>query len=68
MLRFTLAENGVLHDYHRPPVARHGLLDLDGMRERAKPYISRYDVRGGGSRDAGLLAVRRQPAEVHPGA
>ncbi len=47
VLRFTLAENGVLHDYHRPPIGRHGFLDLDGMRERAASYIQRYDVRGG---------------------
>ena len=48
VLPFTLAENGALHDYHRAPIARHGLLDLAAMRERAASYIARYDVRGGG--------------------
>src|SRR5262249_20372533 len=48
ILGFTLAENGVLHDYHRPPAGRRGFLDLDEMNERAATYIKRYDVRGGG--------------------
>jgi len=48
VLGFTLAENGVLHDYNRPPIGRRGFLDLDEMNERAATYIKRYDVRGGG--------------------
>src|SRR5262249_26287577 len=47
VLDFTLAENGVLHDYHRPPIGNHGFLDLDQMDDRAATYIQRYDVRGG---------------------
>jgi len=48
VLDFSLAENGVLHDYHRSPIGRRGFLDLDKMDERAETYIKRYDVRGGG--------------------
>jgi simple sugar transport system ATP-binding protein len=50
VLDFTLAENGVLHDYQRPPISSRGFLDLDAMEERAKTYIARYDVRGGDPR------------------
>ena len=38
----------------------------DGERARRRTS-TRYDVRGGGPEHAGALAVRRQPAEVHPG-
>jgi ABC-type uncharacterized transport system ATPase subunit len=47
VLDFTLAENGVLHDYQRAPISHRGFLDLDAMQERARAYIARYDVRGG---------------------
>jgi simple sugar transport system ATP-binding protein len=50
VLDFTLAENSVLHDYYRPPISTHGFLDLDATEERAKTYITRYDVRGGDPR------------------
>jgi simple sugar transport system ATP-binding protein len=61
ILGFTLAENGVLHDYNRPPIGRRGFLDLDQMTERAETYIKRYDVRGGGpGTPAGALSGGNQ--------
>ncbi len=61
VLDFSLAENGVLHDYYRPPMSHHGFLDRDAMQERAQAYISRYDVRGGGpGTPAGALSGGNQ--------
>ena len=47
ILDFSLAENSVLHDYGRPPVARSGWLRPTAMVERVRRFISQYDVRGG---------------------
>jgi simple sugar transport system ATP-binding protein len=48
ILNFTLAENLALRDYRRPPVSnRFGLLSPKRMRERARPLLDEYDVRGG---------------------
>ena len=48
VLDFSLAENSALHDYNRPPVGRFGWLNPRAMWERAKQFISMFDVRGGG--------------------
>jgi simple sugar transport system ATP-binding protein len=48
VLDFSLAENAALHDYYRPPMSGHGLIDRDGMRRRVEGFIEQYDVRGGG--------------------
>jgi simple sugar transport system ATP-binding protein len=45
VLDFTLAENLALRDYRR--LARFGLLSPRRMRERARPLLEEYDVRGG---------------------
>ncbi len=47
VLRFTLAENGVLHDYHRPPIGQPRL-PRPRRDARARGVVhQRYDVRGG---------------------
>ena len=47
VLPFSLAENGALHDFHRPPASRLGWLDTRAMRGRVRRLIEQYDVRGG---------------------
>ena len=47
VLPFSLAENSVLHDFHREPASRRGWLRPGAMRERARRLIEQYDVRGG---------------------
>jgi simple sugar transport system ATP-binding protein len=48
VLDFSLAENSALHDYNRPPIGKRGWLNPRAMWERAKGFISMFDVRGGG--------------------
>jgi simple sugar transport system ATP-binding protein len=50
VLDFSLAENGVLHDYGREPISRFGWLNPGAMLERIRKLIKSYDVRGGGPR------------------
>jgi ABC-type uncharacterized transport system ATPase subunit len=48
ILDFTLAENLALRDYRNPPLSnRFGWLSPRRMRERARPLLDQYDVRGG---------------------
>jgi ABC-type uncharacterized transport system ATPase subunit len=47
VLDFSLAENGALHDYQRPPMSRMGWLNPAAMLSRVKGLIERFDVRGG---------------------
>ena len=48
ILNFTLAEYLALRDYRKPPLSnRFGLLSPKRMRERARPLLHEYDVRGG---------------------
>jgi simple sugar transport system ATP-binding protein len=47
ILDFSLAENSVLHDYARAPVARLGWLNPKAMVQRVRRFIQQYDVRGG---------------------
>jgi ABC-type uncharacterized transport system ATPase subunit len=48
ILAFTLAENLALRDYRKPPLSnRFGWLSPKRMRERARPMLQEYDVRGG---------------------
>jgi general nucleoside transport system ATP-binding protein len=48
ILAFTLAENLALRDYRKPPLSnRFGWLSPRRMRERARPMLKEYDVRGG---------------------
>jgi general nucleoside transport system ATP-binding protein len=47
VLDFNLAENLCLRDYNRAPIARRGFISPKRMKERAKPLLDEYDVRGG---------------------
>jgi general nucleoside transport system ATP-binding protein len=47
ILDFTLAENLALRDYRKPPISNKGFLSPKKMRERARPLLDEYDVRGG---------------------
>jgi general nucleoside transport system ATP-binding protein len=48
ILAFTLAENLALRDYRKPSLSnRFGWLSPKRMRERARPLLQEYDVRGG---------------------
>jgi general nucleoside transport system ATP-binding protein len=47
VLDFNLAENLCLRDYNREPIANHGFISPKRMKERAKPLLEEYDVRGG---------------------
>jgi general nucleoside transport system ATP-binding protein len=47
ILEFTLAENLALRDYRKSPLSSRGLLSPKKMRERARPLLDEYDVRGG---------------------
>jgi simple sugar transport system ATP-binding protein len=48
VLEFSIAENIALHDYAKPPDARHGWIFPSRMVARAKRLITDFDVRGGG--------------------
>jgi general nucleoside transport system ATP-binding protein len=47
VLDFTLAENLALREYHKPPLSRHGWLDIGRVNRRARDLLAEYDVRGG---------------------
>ena len=47
VLDFTLAENLALREYHKPPLSRHGWLNIGRMNARARELLQEYDVRGG---------------------
>jgi simple sugar transport system ATP-binding protein len=49
VLDFSLAENLALHDYEKPPNARHGWLFPRTLIARARGLLQRFDVRGGGA-------------------
>ncbi|MGF1596978.1 MAG: ABC transporter ATP-binding protein [Acidimicrobiales bacterium] len=42
---FTVAENLMLLDYHKPPYTRRGLLDFSAIGERCRDLVSRYSVK-----------------------
>ena len=48
VLQFNLAENLALHDYNKPPDARHGWLYPSRLISRAARLIKEFDIRGGG--------------------
>ena len=64
---FSVAENLILDTYDRPPFASGVNLKLPAIRANAAALIEEFDVRTGSRRDPGGHAVRRQPAEGHPG-
>jgi ABC-type uncharacterized transport system ATPase subunit len=47
VLDFSIAENMGLHDFRKPPNARHGWLYPKRLVERARLLIKEFDVRGG---------------------
>jgi general nucleoside transport system ATP-binding protein len=47
VLDFTLAENLALREYRQPPISKHGMLSIGGMKDRARELLDEYDVRGG---------------------
>jgi general nucleoside transport system ATP-binding protein len=47
VLDFTLAENLALREYHKPPLSKHGWLNLGRINARARELLEEYDVRGG---------------------
>jgi simple sugar transport system ATP-binding protein len=53
VLDFTLAENLALRDYRRPPLSRHGWLNVRHIAIRARKLLREFDVRGG---ESGTLA------------
>jgi simple sugar transport system ATP-binding protein len=62
VLEFSIAENIALHDYAKPPDARHGWLFPKRMVQRARTLIREFDVRGGGpfTRAGGLSGGNQQ--------
>ena len=53
VLDFTLAENLALREYRRPPLSRHGWLNVRHINARARKLLREFDVRGG---ESGTLA------------
>ncbi len=47
VLEFTIAENVVMEDHDKAPVSKHGWINPQVMRDRAKRLIAGFDVRGG---------------------
>ena len=47
VLDYTLAENLILKDYHKPAFQRHGFIRFDAMYEYANKLIERFDIRSG---------------------
>ena len=64
---FPVSENIVLDTYDRPPYASGLALNLTAIRETAEQRVKEYDIRTQSHHHAGGHAVRRQPAEGHPG-
>ena len=64
---FSVAENLILDMYDRPPFASGGNLQLPAIAKNAEERIAEFDVRTPSAAAAGRLAVRREPAEGHPG-
>jgi general nucleoside transport system ATP-binding protein len=62
VLDFKIAENVALHDYRKPPFARHGWLYPGQMVAKAQTLIREFDVRGGGPQTpaAGLSGGNQQ--------
>ncbi|MEO6867970.1 MAG: ABC transporter ATP-binding protein [Gaiellales bacterium] len=48
VLDFDLRENAILHDWDKPDIVRHGVIDQRASAERAQMLIDMYDVRSGG--------------------
>ena len=48
ILDFDLRENAILHDWDKPDIVRHGVIDQAASAERAQMLIDMYDVRSGG--------------------
>ena len=64
---FSVADNLVLDIYDRPPFASGIACDLGAIASNAAERVEEFDVRTQSARGAGGHAVRRQPAEGHPG-
>lgn len=47
VLDFDLRENAILHDWDKPDIARHGIVDQVASAERAQMLCDLYDVRSG---------------------
>lgn len=45
VLDFTIAQNAMLRDFRVPPFSRRGIIDTGKMRETARDWVERYDVR-----------------------
>ncbi len=48
VMDFSLAENIILHDFDKPPSARHGWMYPRRIEAAAGPLLTEFDVRGGG--------------------
>ncbi|MGE4177917.1 MAG: ABC transporter ATP-binding protein [Thermoleophilia bacterium] len=48
VMDFSLAENMVLHDFDKPPAARHGWMFPGRIEAATAPLLQEFDVRGGG--------------------
>jgi len=48
ILDFDLRENAILHDWDKPDIVHHGIIDQNATAERAQMLIDMYDVRSGG--------------------
>lgn len=45
VLDYTITENAVLKDYHKPPYSKNGLLNFSSMKEKARMLVEKYDIR-----------------------
>ncbi|MCW2926542.1 MAG: heme transporter ATP-binding protein, partial [Thermoleophilia bacterium] len=60
---FDLRENSILHDWDKPDIVRHGIIDRAASAERAQMLVDMYDVRTGagiGSRAGSLSGGNQQ--------
>ncbi|MCW2949232.1 MAG: sugar transporter ATP-binding protein [Thermoleophilia bacterium] len=47
VLDFDIRENAILHDWDKPDIVHHGIIDQTASAERAELLCSMYDVRSG---------------------
>ncbi|HBS38059.1 MAG TPA: ABC transporter ATP-binding protein [Rhodobacteraceae bacterium] len=45
VLDFSIAQNSMLRDFRIPPFSRKGVINTSKVREKAKDWVDRYDVR-----------------------
>jgi simple sugar transport system ATP-binding protein len=52
VLDYSITENAVLKDYHKPPYSKNGLLNFSSMKEKANMLVEKYDIRSNNGVDS----------------